>query len=487
MIKLSQSCQIQLKTPLLLSPTTSVPISHEDAPEVSLNPKLESDIVINDEHVLDHESNVIIDNEANPETDPNTETSVPPKYQLPHRTTRGKPKAQYEPNLKVKAKYPITNYVSTHRLSESYASFVFQLSTIVIANKVQEALADPKWTEAMKVEMEALEKNDTWEQVPKPQGKKTVQCRWIYTLKYAADGTLNRYKARLAAKGYTQTYVVDYQETFAPVAKITTIRVLLSLTANLDWPLKQFDVKNAFLHGDLKEEVYMYLPPGFIAHSQEGMVCRLKKSLYRLKQSPRAWFGRFRQSLKAFGYKQSNSYHTLILKRRRNKITALIIYVDDMIVTGDDQEEVKKLEAYLSYEFEMKDLGGLKYFLGIEVARSKEGIFLSQRKYVLDLLTETGMLACKPADTPMEQNHKLAEYPDQVPTNRERYQRLVGRLIYLPHTRPDIAYAVSAVSQFMHAPSEDHMNAVYRILSYLKSAPGKGIMFAKNNHLEVLY
>ena len=134
----------------------------------------------------------------------------------------------------------------------------------------------------------------------------------------------------------------------------------------------------------------------------------------------------------------------------------------------------------------MKDLGQLKYFLGIEVARSKQGISLSQRKYVLDLLAETGMLDCKPVETPIEMNHNLAIYPDQVPTDKGRYQRLVGRLIYLSHTRPDIAYAVSVVSQFMHCPSEEHMDAVYRILKYLKMAPGKGLLFEKKGELEVV-
>ncbi|XP_024172060.1 uncharacterized mitochondrial protein AtMg00810-like [Rosa chinensis] len=190
--------------------------------------------------------------------------------------------------------------------------------------------------------------------------------------------------------------------------------------------------------------------------------------------------------MKTFGYKQSNSDHTLFLNRRKGKLTALIIYVDDMIVIGDDQEEAKKLEDYLSSEFKMKDLGGLKYFPGIELARSEEGIFLSQRKYVLDSLTEIGMLAWKPADTLMEQNRKLGEYLNQVPANKETYQRLDGRLMYLSCTHPDIAYAVSVVSQFMHSPSEAHMNVVYRILSYLKSTRGKGIMFSNNGHLEVL-
>ena len=154
-------------------------------------------------------------------------------------------------------------------------------------------------------------------------------------------------------------------------------------------------------------------------------------------------------------------------------VTALIIYVDDMIITGNDKEEISSLQKHLATEFEMKNLGGLKYFLGIEVAWSNQGIFLSQRKYVLDLLAEIGMLECKPADTPIVQNHGLGEHSNQIPTNRERYQRLVGKLIYLSHTRPDIAYAVSLMSQFMHNPSEDHMNAVLRIVRYLKSSPGK--------------
>jgi hypothetical protein len=189
--------------------------------------------------------------------------------------------------------------------------------------------------------------------------------------------------------------------------------------------------------------------------------------------------------MKKYGYHQGNSDHTLFIKQKGGKVTLLVIYVDDMIVTGDDTDEIQKLQGYLASEFDMKNLGGLKYFLGVEVARSSSGIYLSQRKYVLDLLTETGMLGCKPASTPIVQNHHLGIYPDQAPTNRERYQRLVGKLIYLSLTRPDIAYAVSVVSQFMHSPSEDHMEAVMRILSYLKSAPGKGLLFKKHGHLRI--
>ncbi|WKA07561.1 hypothetical protein VitviT2T_025368 [Vitis vinifera] len=400
---------------------------------------------------------------------------------LPHRHNRGIPKPTYEPELSTKVKYPMSNYVYNHRLSESNKSFVNQLSTVAIPNSVQEALADPRWKATMNEEMESLQKNETWELVECPPGKKPVGCCWIYTVKYKADGSIERFKARLVAKGYTQTYGIDYTETFAPVAKIKTVRVLLSLAANLDWPLQQFDVKNAFLHGKLSEEVYMDLPPGcMVPEKQCQKVCKLKKSLYGLKQSPRAWFGRFTKSVRAFGYRQSNSDHTLFLKKQHGKITALIVYVDDMVVTGNDPEERKALQNYLSREFEMKDLGPLKYFLGIEVSQSSEGIFLSQRKYALDLLQETGMLGCQPVNTPIEEGLKLCVEPNQVSTDKGRYQRFVGRLMYLAHTRPDLAYALSVVSQYMHNPGEQHMNAIMRILRYLKNAPRKGILFAKN-------
>ncbi|RVW66682.1 Retrovirus-related Pol polyprotein from transposon RE1 [Vitis vinifera] len=325
---------------------------------------------------------------------------------LPHRHNRGIPKPTYEPELSTKVKYPMSNYVSNHRLFESNKSFVNQLSTVAIPNSVQEALADPRWKAAMNEEMKSLQKNETWELVECPPGKKPIGCRWIYTVKYKADGSIERFKARLVAKGYTQTYGIDYTETFAPVAKINTVR--------------------------LSDEVYMDLPPGcMVSEKQCQKVCKLKKSLYGLKQSPRAWFGRFTKSMRAFGYRQSNSDHTLFLKKQHGKITTLIVYVDDMVVTGNDPEERKALQNYLSREFEMKDLGPLKYFLRIEVSRSSKGIFLSQRKYALDLLQETGMSGCQPVNTPIEE---------------------------------DLAYALSVVSQYMHNPGEQHMNAVMRIL-----------------------
>ena len=259
---------------------------------------------------------------------------------------------------------------------------------------------------------------------------------------------------------------------------MNTIRVLLSLAANLDWELHQLDIKNAFLNGDLEEEVYMSQPPGF--EIGKNQVCKLQKSLYGLKQSPRAWFNRFSGEVTNHGYKQSQADHTMFIKHKgMEKLTILIVYVDDIIVTGNDTEEIKRLEGLLAKNFEVKDLGKLRYFLGMEIARSRQGISVSQRKYTLDLLEETGMLGCKASSTPVELGNKDRIFKGE-PVDRTKYQQLVGKLIYLSHTRPDIAFAVSLVSQYMHNPCQGHLDAVYRILKYLKQAPGKGLLFKKS-------
>ncbi|RVW54511.1 Retrovirus-related Pol polyprotein from transposon TNT 1-94 [Vitis vinifera] len=360
------------------------------------------------------------------------------------------------------------------------------ITEIQVPQNIQEAFKYPKWKTAVDEEVRALEKNGTWEIADLPRGKKPVGCKWIFTVKYKADGNVDMYKARLVAKGFTQSYGIDYQETFAPVAKLNTVRVLLSLAANLDWSLHQLDVKNAFLNGDLEKEVYMDIPAGLETTSNFNKVCRLRKSLYGLKQSPRAWFERFTKVVKGYGFVQCQSDHTLFVKHfPEGKLAIIIVYVDDIILTGDHEEKIDLLKKLLTKEFEIKDLGNLKYFLGMEIARSKKGITVSQRKYILDLLNETGMLGCKPAETPMDTTVKLEESDGSAPVDKGRYQRLVGKLIYLSHTRPDIGFSVSVVSQFMNNPTEKHMTVVIRILRYLKMTPGKGLFFQRTTKKEI--
>ncbi|XP_073041799.1 uncharacterized protein [Primulina eburnea] len=225
---------------------------------------------------------------------------------------------------------------------------------------------------------------------------------------------------------------------------------------------KILDVKNAFLNGDLDEEVFMRLPLGFEPEFRLG------------------------KAVKRLGYVQSQADHTMFYKHsKEGKTAVLIVYIDDIILTGSDYEELGELKERLAKEFEVKNLGLLKYFLGMEFARSKEGIFVNQRKYVLDLLTETGMLGCKPAEPPMEPNVKLQPAGTKSVKERERYRRLVEKLIYLSHTRPDIAFPVSVVSQFMHSLGSEHFETVYRILRYMKRTPGKGLLFKRRGHLQV--
>ena len=229
--------------------------------------------------------------------------------------------------------------------------------------------------------------------------------------KIKADGTLERYKVRLVAKGYTHSYGIDYLENFAPMAKMTTIRILISLAATFGWKLQQLDVKNDFLHGDLEEEVFIELPLGF-QQGGAGKTCRLKKALYGLKQSPQAWFGRFSKAIKSMGYHQSKEDHTPFIKHLGGTVTALLVYIDDIVVTGNNEEQQQQLlKQNLAKDFEIKDLSVLKYFLRIEVAYSKTGIFLSQRKYVLDLLAKIGLIGGKGVGTPVDPNTKLQENP----------------------------------------------------------------------------
>lgn len=336
----------------------------------------------------------------------------------------------------------------------------------------------------MKEEIHALEINKTWTLEALPPGKRPIGCRWVYKIKYKADGSVERYKARLVAKGFTQIEGLDYHDTFAPVAKLVTVRCLLAVASVRNWELHQLDVNNAFLHGDLEEEVYMQLPEGY-GNQGDQRVCRLKKSLYGLKQASRNWFENFASALKSFGFQQSLSDYSLFTYRSGNNFLAVLVYVDDLIVAGNNSSLCQRLKEFLHTQFHVKDLGKLKYFLGIEVARHSSGIFLCQRKYTLDILTESGMIGAKPCSFPIDQKLKLTDDMDQPLSNPAQYRRLVGRLIYLTITRPEISYSVNILSQFMHEPKQPHLDAALRVLRYLKSSPGQGIFFSSSCSLNI--
>ena len=269
-----------------------------------------------------------------------------------------------------------------------------------VPRSYEETMLIQEWRDSVNDDADSMIKNDTWYESELPKGKRAVSCKWIFTIKYLPNGKIDRRKTRLVARGFTQTYGEDYIDTFAPVAKLHTIRIVLSVATNLGWELWQMDVKNAFLQGELEDEVYMLPPPGLEGMVKPGNVHRLKKAIYGLKQSPRAWYNKLSTTLNGRGFRKSELDHTLFTLNTPSGIIVLLVYVDDIIITGSDKEGIRATKEFMKSVFDIKDLGEMKYFLGIELCRSKEGLFISQRKYALDLLKDAGAYGGRTAKIP---------------------------------------------------------------------------------------
>jgi hypothetical protein len=316
-----------------------------------------------------------------------------------------------------------------------------------------------------------------------PPNKVAIGCKYVYKVKHKADGSVERYKARLIAKGFNQCEGLDYFETFSPVAKLTTVRCLVALVAINNWELHQLDVNNAFLHGDL-DEVFMKPPLGF-GTKGDNRVCHLNKSLYGLKQASRQWFSKFSSILLAHGFIQSKVDYSLFTKSKGSSFMALLVYVDDIVLASNDGQAIADLIVFLNTHFKLKDLGPLKFFLGLEIARNSQGISLCQRKFALDILSDASHLAAKPSKFPMESNTKFSAMDGALLDDPTMYRRLIGRLLYLTITRLDLTYSIHTLSQFMQAPRQLHLDVAYRILRYIKAAPGQGIFFPASSILHL--
>nr|DAD45748.1 TPA_asm: hypothetical protein HUJ06_003978 [Nelumbo nucifera] len=299
---------------------------------------------------------------------------------------------------------------------------------------------EPRSYNETKEEISALNKNCTWELVPKPKNADVVTCKWVYKLKKKVDGTVDKHKARLVARGFSQQYGLDYDETFSPIAK---------------------------------------MPHGFISKEFPNHVCRLKKALYGLKQAPRAWYGKIAQYLDFCGFKSSSADPSLFVKKTSTICTMLLLYVDDMIITGDNSIETTRLRDDLSIHFEMKSLAEASCFLGLEVEESN-GYFVSQKGYAAGLLNRFGMGESKAMTTPMESCLKLTKDEGRPLKDATLFRQLVGSLFYLTITRPDIAYSVGVISQLMEKPCEGHLIAAKRILRYIKGTLHFGLMYKQH-------
>ena len=373
------------------------------------------------------------------------------------------------------------NLVSYDSMPQSLHSFIAKADVLVEPTSYAEASKDPRWVEAMQKELQALHNNHTWILVPLPPGKKAIGCKWVFKIKFKADGSVERFKARLVAKGFNQKWGIDFLETFSPVVKMSTVRCLIALAAHRNWFIHQLDVNNAFLHGDLCEEVYMLVPEGL--PNPDHMVCKLVKSLYGLKQASRQWFAKLVGELHHMQFTQSKNDYSLFIKETNGKITILAVYVDDIILTGNDVQTINGLKRHLDNVFSIKDLGRLSYFLGIEVGYLPEGITLTQKKFSKELLIEAGIGCDQHAVTPLPLNLKLKADEGQVYSDPSHYRSLVGKLNFLTHTRPDLAFTVQHLSQFLQEPREPHFNALVHVLKYVASTVGQGIMLKANEQL----
>jgi Reverse transcriptase (RNA-dependent DNA polymerase)/gag-polypeptide of LTR copia-type/GAG-pre-integrase domain len=348
-----------------------------------------------------------------------------------------------------------------------------------------QAIKDPNWRQAMAREITALAQNATWDLVPPSQGAHVIGAKWVFKIKLRSDGSVERYKARLVAKGYNQQEGLDYMETFSPVVKPATIRIVLTIALSHHWPIHQLDVNNAFLHGDLAETVYMEQPPGFPHPQYPSHVCKLKKALYGLKQAPRAWFSKLKNFLLSQGFCSSKADTSLFMKINSTSVTYIMVYVDDILLTGSCASIIQSLLTSLHQHFSLKNLGTLNYFLGIEVTAQNGSLHLSQTRYLQSILDRTNMTAAKPIQTPMIAGLQMSKYEGTKLIDPQLYRSTVGALQYATITRPDLTFAVNKASQFMHEPTEAHWQMVKRILRYVKGTLSHGLLFKSAPNLSL--
>ena len=299
-------------------------------------------------------------------------------------------------------------------------------------------------------------RNNTWSLVPLPPDRKAIGSKWVFKLKENSDGTLNKHK-----DGF------DFHETFSLVVKQTTIRVVLSLALSKGWLIRQLDVNNAFLNGDLKEDIYLQQPEGFADVSKSNLVCKLHKSLYGLKQAPRAWFERLQNVLVSSGFTCTKSDQSLFVKNSPLLTQYVLVYVDDILIISSCSQSLDSLVLHLHAQFALKDLGQHDYFLGIQVHHVESGLLLSQKKYAVDLLARVKMQYAKAIASPMTSGEKLTTHGSDLMLDPHLYRSVVGVLQYLTITRPELSFAVNQVCQFMQTPREAHWKAVKRILRYI--------------------
>ncbi|GJR22751.1 putative ribonuclease H-like domain-containing protein [Tanacetum coccineum] len=369
----------------------------------------------------------------------------------------------------------------TNQLHCLSACFLSQLEPSSIAK----ALEDPDWVDAMQEEMQQFINQQVWKLVPLPDGKHAIGTKWILKNKRDARGIVVRNKARLVAQGHRQEEGIDYDEVFAPVARIEAIRLFLAFASYMGFLVYQLDVKSAFLYGEIEEEVYVTQPKGFEDPYFPKHVYRVVKALYGLHQAPRAWYARLSAFLLQHNYRRGTIDKTLFIKKDSRDILLVQVYVDDIIFGSTNKAWCDEFEVLMKGEFEMSAMGEMTFFLGLQVKQLPDGIFISQDKYVKDMLTKFDMESVRTATTPYEAAKTKLKDETDPPVNVHLYRSMIGSLMYLTASRPDIMFAVSACSRHQVTPLTSHLNAVKKIFKYLKGQPKLGLWYPKDSPFQL--
>ncbi|KAI3802308.1 hypothetical protein L1987_30438 [Smallanthus sonchifolius] len=349
---------------------------------------------------------------------------------------------------------------------------------------VEMALNDNNWIEAMQKELAQFDKLKVWNLVDLPKGAYPIGTKWVFKCKKDDRGVVVRNKARLVVQGFNQQEGIDYTEVYAPVARLEAIRLFLAFASFKGFKVFQVDVKSMFLYGKVKEEVYVCQPPGFEDPLNPNMVFKLDKALYGLHQAPRAWYETLSTHLLANDFVRGKIDSTLFIKKSGGDYLLVQIYVDDIIFGSTNKGLCKDFEGVMNSKFEMSAMGELSFFLGLQVNQKEDGFFIHQSKYVKDILSRFKMADCIPYDTPIPVNHKLNSDPDGKDVDCRLYRAMIGSLMYLTASRPDIMFAVCICSRFQAKPKESHSIAVKRIVRYLKGKQRLGLWYPHGSNFD---
>lgn len=361
-----------------------------------------------------------------------------------------------------------------------------QLNTPVTYSEAMSGSDALRWKEACNDEIKSLIKNKTWTLVPLPSGNRALTCKWVFRIKTDAKGNIQKYKARLVAKGFLQIEGVEFYETFSPVTKFTSVRILVAMAATFDWPLFHMDVKTAFLNGDLQETIYMKQPEGYEDPDHPNFVCLLQKSLYGLKQAPRCWFTKLKETLEKTNYTNLLSDPSVFVHRCDEGTVYLVVYVDDLLITGSNTDLIDTLKLHLSNQFEMTDLGVISRYVGIDFCVGPTGIFLNQAAY-LQQITEKYLQTAPTAHptTPLATNLinvDSTQFSDSELATAAifPYRELLGSLMFaMVCTRPDLAHAIGYLSRFCSRPNPSHVANLIRTLQYAFHTRELGLLYQR--------